>query len=135
MKPIGLHHVGLVVPSERLAGSLMALLGLEETHRGFVESYGALCIFTRAGDGSHIELVVPTGGPLARFNKGLGGLHHIALAVESITEVARELDARGMKLLEDAPIRGAGDFLCNFLPPAHTRGVVRVEFVQELSRE
>jgi catechol 2,3-dioxygenase-like lactoylglutathione lyase family enzyme len=97
-----------------------------------VAPYEATCIFTVGNGGSQIELVVPEEGPLAKFNRGAGGLHHVALTVASISEVARELDERGIKLLETEPIRGAGNFLCNFLPPAATRGVI-VEFIEELA--
>jgi len=34
-----------------------------------------------------------------------------------------------MKFLEPAPIKGAGPFLCNFLSPMFTRGVL-IEFVE-----
>ena len=110
----------------------MGLLGLEESHRGFVERYEATCIFTKGNGAGSIEFVVPRGGTLARFNRGAGGIHHVALAVDSLAEVTRELAGRGITLLEPEPVRGAGNFLCNFLPPARTRGVI-VEFVQELA--
>jgi methylmalonyl-CoA/ethylmalonyl-CoA epimerase len=119
------------MPSEERASDLMHLLGLEESHRGLVEAYGATCIFTQGNGGSAIELVVPTGGMLAKFNHGAGGLHHVALVVDSIADVQRSFVERGMNLLEAEPVRGAGNFLCNFLPPAYTRGVI-VEFIEEL---
>ena len=127
-----LHHVGIVLPSEERASSLMALLGLPESHRGYVDAYDATCIFTRGNGGSAVEFVVPSGGKLAEFNRGAGGLHHVALAVESIAAVAARLAGRGIALLEDEPVQGAGNFLCNFLSPAYTRGII-VEFVQEIA--
>jgi methylmalonyl-CoA/ethylmalonyl-CoA epimerase len=130
--PPRLHHVGIVVPSDEQAQALMALLGLEEAYRGFVASYAATCIFTAGNGGSPIEFVVPDGGVLAKFNRGVGGIHHVALAVDSLDRVTRDLAERGVKLLEAEPVRGAGNFVCNFLPPAQTRGVI-VEFIEELS--
>jgi methylmalonyl-CoA/ethylmalonyl-CoA epimerase len=127
-----LHHVGIVSPSEEEALALMALLGLEEDYRGFVPQWSALCIFTKPNGASPIEFVVPDGGPLARFNKGAGGLHHIALQVPDLDALAARLEAEDMKLLEVEHVKGAGDFLCNFLSPVYTRGVT-VEFVQLLS--
>jgi len=126
-----LHHVGIVQPSEADAAELMALLGLEEDYRGFVPQWSALCIFTKAAGRTPIEFVVPDGGPLARFNKGAGGLHHIALEVPDIRALAERLAAEGLKLLEPEPIKGAGPFLCNFLSPIYTRGIL-VEFVQPI---
>ena len=125
-----LHHVGIVVPTEKQALQLMDLLGLEEAYRGFVDQYEALCIFTHGNGGSPLELVVPSGGVLQRFNRGIGGLHHVAFAVESLENLAKELSARGMSLLESQPVRGAGGFLCNFLAPIYTKGVT-VEDVEE----
>jgi methylmalonyl-CoA/ethylmalonyl-CoA epimerase len=125
-----IHHVGLVVPSEEQATDLMQLLGLAEAYRGFVEQYQALCIFTGGNGASPLELVVPTGGTLAEFNGGVGGLHHVAFGVADLVQLAAQLEGRGIRLLEPEPIQGAGQFLCNFLPPAYTRGIT-VEFVQE----
>jgi methylmalonyl-CoA/ethylmalonyl-CoA epimerase len=130
-KPARLHHVGIVVPYEEQANELIDLLGLQEQGRGYVDHYQALCIFTKGNGGSPLELVVPTGGQLTRFNQGLGGLHHVAIAVESLLELTDRLKTRGIRLLEDRPVRGAGHFLCNFLAPIYTRGVI-VEFVEEL---
>ena len=126
-----LHHVGIVQPTEADAQALMALLGLEEDYRGFVPQWSALCIFTVAKTGSPIEFVIPDGGPLERFNKGAGGLHHIALQVPSLADLAKALEAEGMKLLEPEPVKGAGPFLCNFLSPIYTRGIT-IEFVELL---
>jgi methylmalonyl-CoA/ethylmalonyl-CoA epimerase len=126
-----LHHVGIVSPSEEEAMALMGLMGLEEDFRGYVPRWSALCIFTQPNGGSPIEFVVPDGGPLARFNKGAGGLHHIALQVPDLDALAAALEAEDMKLLEAEHVKGAGDFLCNFLSPVYTRGVI-IEFVQLL---
>jgi len=109
----------------------MSLLGLEEDYRGFVPRWSALCIFTKRLATAPIEFVIPDGGPLVGFNGGLGGLHHIALEVPDLEALARGLEADGIKLLESEPVKGAGDFLCNFLSPAYTRGLT-VEFVQLL---
>ena len=91
---LGLHHVGIVVPTEEQTATLMALLGLREAYRGFVEQYQALCIFTDGNGASQVELVVPSGGRLRQFNRGTGGLHHIALAVEDLGAVAAQLTIR-----------------------------------------
>jgi hypothetical protein len=110
----------------------MALLGLQERRRGYVPKYQSLCIFCGNGTGPDIEFVIPSGGRLKEFNRGAGGLHHIALAVPDLAEAAEELSAQGIPLLEDTPVRGAGDFLLNFLSPVYTDGVI-VEFVELVS--
>jgi catechol 2,3-dioxygenase-like lactoylglutathione lyase family enzyme len=126
-----LHHTGIVVPSEEEVADLMALMGLEEAYRGYVSQWHALCIFTMPAGGSPIEFVVADGGELKKFNRGVGGIHHVALSVDSLDEVVRQLDSKGMRLLESQHVKGAGNFLCNFLSPIYTRGIP-VEFVQEL---
>ena len=126
-----LHHVGIVQPSEEDALAMMSLMGLEEDYRGFVPQWSALCIFTKAAAGSPIEFVIPDGGPLEKFNKGAGGLHHIALQVPDLDRLAAALAREDMKLLEAEHVKGAGNFLCNFLSPVYTRGVT-IEFVQLL---
>lgn len=126
-----LHHVGIVQPDEDEALAMMALLGLEEDYRGFVPEWSALCIFTKPNGASPIEFVVPYGGPLASFNRGAGGLHHVALQVPDLDVLARKLEAEDMKLLSPTHVKGAGNFLCNFLSPIYTRGLT-VEFVQVL---
>lgn len=127
-----LHHIGIVQPSEEEAATIMALLGLEEDYRGYVPEFHALCIFTKRASGSPIEFVVPDGGPLLKFNKGAGGLHHVALEVPDLDALRRELEAQDMKLLEACHVKGAGPFLCNFLSPVYTRGLT-VEFVQPIA--
>jgi catechol 2,3-dioxygenase-like lactoylglutathione lyase family enzyme len=126
-----LHHVGIVRRTEADAFAMMALLGMEEDYRGFVPQWSALCIFTKPAGGAPIEFVIPDGGSLARFNHGLGGLHHIALEVPSLDRLAARLEAQGMTLLEGEHVKGAGPFICNFLSPTYTKGLI-IEFVQLL---
>jgi hypothetical protein len=128
-----LHHVGIVRPTEEDAASLMGLLGLEEDYRGYVPQWSALCIFTKPLGASPVEFVIPDGGPLASFNKGAGGLHHLAFEVPDLDALARRLALEDMRLLEKEPVKGAGPFLCNFLSPVYTRGVT-IEFVQLLGQ-
>jgi methylmalonyl-CoA epimerase len=122
-----LHHVGIVVQDLEQVEMMTSLLGLVAGRRTYVEEYEADCIFTE-GDASAIEFIVPRGGKLARFNKGAGGLHHIAIEVDDLEALARRLATKGLELLEQRHV-DAGPIRINFLPPAHTRGVI-VEFVQ-----
>jgi methylmalonyl-CoA/ethylmalonyl-CoA epimerase len=125
------HHIGIVTPTEKQANAQMAKLGLKEDFRGYVEKWDVLCIFTQPNGGSALEFVVPYSGPLMLFNGGLGGLHHIALTVRNIRAAMAEMARQGVKTLEDEPVKGAGAFLCNFLPPIFTRGFT-IELVQPL---
>lgn len=127
-----LHHVGIVQPDEESVTAMMQLLHLTESYRGYVPQFNALCIFTEpTNGGSPIEFVVPDGGPLVKFNKGAGGLHHIALVVPDLRARMAELEAQGFRMIEPEPVKGAGNFLCNFLSPVATRGVI-VEYIELL---
>lgn len=124
-----LHHVGIVVPDEDEMAAMMSTLGLIEDYRGYVPEFFALCVFTRGNGGSPVEFVVPDGGPLLKFNKGMGGLHHLAYLTDSLDAKAVELAAQGMKFIEERHVEGAGPFRCNFLSPIYTRGLT-VEYIE-----
>ena len=106
---------------------LLALLGLTAGRRPYVPQYEADCVFT-LGEGSGIEFIVPRGGKLKHFNKGMGGLQHIALQAADLEALGADLKARQLELLEGHPVH-AGPILINFLPPAYTRGLI-VEFIE-----
>jgi len=122
-----LHHVGIVVRNEAQATALLDLLGLRVARREHVAEYEATCLFTE-GEGASLELIIPTGGKLAQFNQGFGGLHHIAVEVSDLAAASAALKERGIRLLEDTPVE-AGELRINFVPPQYTRGVI-VEFVE-----
>jgi methylmalonyl-CoA epimerase len=129
MGQVQLHHVGLLMPSEEAAQQFMKLIGLEEDHRGYVPEYKALCIFAQGNGASPVELVIPQGGKLSEYKAGKPVIHHLAFAVQDINAVQAEYAAKGMPLLDEKPVQGAGDFVVNFLKPRHTGGIL-VEFVQ-----
>jgi len=124
-----LHHVGIIVRDEGQLALLLSVLGLETGRRQFVPEYEAECVFAQ-GPGAGIEFILPRGGKLAQFNKGLGGLHHIAIEVDDLEARSRELRAAGVELLEGAAVE-AGDIRINFVPPIYTRGVI-VELVERV---
>ncbi|CUH49068.1 VOC family protein [Ruegeria atlantica] len=127
-----LHHVGIVQPSMENAEDYMSRFGHIEDYRGYVEEFECWCLFCTAPENSTaVELVVPTGGSLARFNRGAGGLHHYAFETPDILTLQKELATRDVTMLRDTPVKGAGNFLCNFTNPISTRGIL-VEYVQPL---
>jgi catechol 2,3-dioxygenase-like lactoylglutathione lyase family enzyme len=126
-----LHHIGIILSTEEDAADFAALMSLEEDYRGFVGEFECLCIFMKSNGSAAIELVVPYGGSLAQFNRGFGGIHHYALEVKDLDAVRDNLNARGMRLLVPEHVRGAGNFLCNFIDPRYTRGIM-IEYVQLL---
>ena len=130
MKPMRLHHVGIIMTSMERARQFLETFGLEEDYCEYVESYQAHCLFTKFGpQESPVELVIPVAGKLTEYNNGKGGIHHIAFEVEDVKAVAAEYEAKGMNMLETVPVEGAGGIIVNFLRPRFGVGVL-VEFVQ-----
>ena len=132
MSALRLHHVGIVQPDMQAAQDYMTVFGHIEDYRGFVPEFECWCLFCVTPSGqAAVEIVVPTGGSLARFNRGAGGLHHYAFETPDIRALQREFATRDMAMLHPEPVKGAGNFLCNFLSPVATRGVL-VEYVELL---
>lgn len=134
MKPVRLHHIGIIMTTMERAEQFMEQFGLEEDYREYVDAYQAWCIFTKySAEESPVELVVPTAGKLTEFNKGKGGLHHIAFEVEDVRTARDEYTAKGMEMLEEVPAKGAGGIIVNFLRPRYGLGVL-VEFVEKTDK-
>lgn len=111
-----IHHIGVVAVSRRQIEQTKTLLGLEETYSGYVPAYQAQCIFL-VGQPPPIEFILSEKPVLANFNRGAGGIHHIAFQVPSIAELADKLRLQGISMLESRPVQGAGSFVVNFLHP------------------
>lgn len=129
-----LHHVGVVFPTIEDAEAHMQTFCLKEEYRGYVEPWNSWCIFADPGNDSSngataIELVVADAGPLLKFNKGVGGVHHFAYEIDDFAAAAKWCEENDLRLLEPEPIKGAGDFWCNFIHPMSTRGI-QIELVQ-----
>ena len=119
--------MGVIVSDHEQIETLLDVLGLRVARTQYVPEYEADCVFTE-GPGANLEFIVPRGGRLVSFNKGAGGLHHIALEVDDLRAVSDALREREIHLLEPEPVE-AGELRINFLPPAYTRGLI-VEFVE-----
>ncbi len=99
----------------------LPFLGIEE-----VESEQVKVAFLQAGE-AKLELLEPLSpeSAVAKFIEKRGeGIHHVALGVEDITERIRELKEHGIRMIQDAPKRGAGGALVAFMHPKSTGGVL-----------
>lgn len=130
---IRLHHVGIAVKDGGDAAELWReLLGLRETGRYRVDEFGVLALFLapegeRAPAGGFLELLEPVtaDSPVARYLDRRGeGLHHVCFEVEDIHETLAALAARGVRLVDREPRRGAGGHLVAFIHPASAGGVL-----------
>ena len=131
MKNNTLHHVGIIFSSLEKAQTFIDNLGVEEQYRGYVDVYQAWCIFLKPNGGTKIELIVPTGGKLSEYNNGKGGLHHIAYNVDDVEAVREMYAEKGIKLLEEKAVKGAGNIMVNFMRPKDAGGIL-VEFVETI---
>jgi len=134
LKPMRMHHVGIVLPTVEQAEHLIDLLGLEVDYRGYVKSYHADLIFTKYGPmmESPIEFIIPHEGVLTKFNNGKGGIAHIAFEVEDVEAASQELRDQGLEMLEPEAVEGTSDIIVNFLRPRYSEGIL-IELVQTVA--
>lgn len=122
-----IHHIAIVV--EDIDESLtfwQEALGLKLTHLEDVPEQKSLVAFLPTGD-SEVELVKPiaqdTG--IARFLQKRGpGLHHICLEVNEIETILARLKGKGVRLINETPVIGAGGNKIAFIHPESTSGVL-----------
>jgi methylmalonyl-CoA/ethylmalonyl-CoA epimerase len=89
--------------------------------------------FMPVGD-TEVELLQSTApdGPIAGFIEKKGeGVQHIAFMVENIEEALKELEAKGIRLIDKVPRMGAGGKKIAFVHPKDTYGVL-VELCQKV---
>ena len=133
MRPMRMHHVGVVLPTAEQAERLIELFGLKVDYRGYVKSYHADLIFTQYGPNeSPIEFIIPHEGVLTKFNNGKGGIAHIAFEVDDVEAASRELEAAGLEMLEKEAVEGTSDIIVNFLRPRYSEGIL-FELVQTVA--
>ena len=137
---IRLHHVGIAARDASAAADLWGtLLDLREAGRYRVEEFGVLALFlapnggartggrAEAGGGGLLEILEPLAAdsPVARFLARRGeGLHHVCFEVEDIRSTLAALEARGVRLVDREPRRGAGGHLVAFIHPESAGGVL-----------
>jgi methylmalonyl-CoA/ethylmalonyl-CoA epimerase len=119
-------HIGIAVRSIDEALGIYRALGLEVEHREEVAFQGVATAFLPVGE-SRLELLEPTAddSPVARFLAKRGpGLHHICLSVPDLQKALDDLARRGFRLLDRAPVPGAGGKRVAFLHPEAGHGVL-----------
>ena len=129
-------HLGIAVRSIAAARKFYEeVLGLVCEKEEVVASQKVRTVFFTVGD-IHIELLEPTSddSPIAAFLEKKGeGFHHIAYRTDDIDgqlEIARE---HGCRLINEAPIQGAGGKQVAFLHPKGTFGVLTEFCIKNIS--
>jgi methylmalonyl-CoA/ethylmalonyl-CoA epimerase len=120
-------HIGIAVKSLAEAVKIYeTALGLTVNGYDQVDDQGVRIAMLNIGE-SRIELLEPTGpeSPVGKFmNKRGEGIHHIAVAVDNIESALERLKNAGVRLVDNAPRRGAHETRIAFVHPSSTHGVL-----------
>jgi len=127
MKIKHIDHIGVAVKSIDQAGKFWTeVLGLKIADIENVADQKVNVAFLPITD-SEVELVESThpDGPVAKYIESRGeGVQHIAFRVENIEEALAELKAKGIRLIDEKPRKGAGGAKIAFIHPKETYGVL-----------
>jgi methylmalonyl-CoA/ethylmalonyl-CoA epimerase len=134
MKIVKVDHIGVAVNSIDTALKFFKdTLGLKLEGSETVAEQKVTTSFLPVGD-TEVELLQSTApdGPIAGFIEKKGeGVQHIAFMVDNIEEALKELQDKGIRLIDKVPRMGAGGKKIAFLHPKDTNGVL-VELCQKI---
>ena len=125
------HHIGIAVNDLKESAVIFErLLGIK-AHIEEAPCQRVTEAVFRVGGGVEIDLLEPTGpdSAVARFLEKRGeGLHHIALEVDDIDADLKEIEGKGMQLIDKEGREGVAGEIA-FLHPKSVSGVL-IELVQ-----
>ncbi len=127
MKIKHIDHIGIAVKEIKQAGKFYTdILGLAIEDIENVSEQKVNVAFIPITD-SEVELLETTepDGPIAKYIDARGeGVQHIAFRVENIHDALEELKAKGVRLIDKEPRKGAGGAKIAFIHPKETNGVL-----------
>jgi len=127
MKVKHIDHIGIAVKGIEQAGKFYTdILGLKIEDVENVTDQKVNVAFIPITD-SEVELLESTepDGPVAKYISARGeGVQHIAFRVEDIDKALEELKEKGVRLIDQAPRKGAGGARIAFIHPKETNGVL-----------
>jgi methylmalonyl-CoA/ethylmalonyl-CoA epimerase len=127
MKVKHIDHIGIAVKGlDQASAFYKDILGLEVKAIETVDEQKVNVAFIPITD-SEVELLESTepDGPVAKFIDARGeGVQHIAFRVEDLEEALAELKAKGIRLIDQSPRKGAGGAKIAFIHPKETNGVL-----------
>jgi len=127
MKVLHIDHIGIAVNSIQQAGKFYSdFLGIKMQNEEHVTDQKVRVAFLPITD-SEIELLESTepDGPIAKYIDSRGeGIQHIAFRVENLEGALEELKAKGVRLVDKEPRKGAGGAMIAFIHPKETNGVL-----------
>ena len=134
MKLLKINHLGIAAPglAEAMA-RLERLFGIQAEHVEEVADQKVRTAFYPIGESTleHLESTDPD-GPIGRFLEKRGpGIHHLAFEVDDVDAAVQELLAKGVRMVDKEPRKGAHGNRIAFIHPAETGGVL-VEICQHV---
>jgi methylmalonyl-CoA/ethylmalonyl-CoA epimerase len=128
-----IHHLGIAVESlEKAVPVFELLLGRPPDSREEVEDQKVRIAGFQVGE-TRIELLEASSpdSPIARFIGKRGpGIHHLTLTVGNLQTTLKDLDRRGIKLVDRTPRIGAGGESIAFIHPSSTVNIL-IELLEE----
>ncbi|MDR0333591.1 MAG: methylmalonyl-CoA epimerase [Dysgonamonadaceae bacterium] len=122
-----IEHIGIAVKSiEEQLPYYEGVLGLKCYNIEVVEDQKVKTAFFQIGQ-TKIELLEPTSeeSTIAKFIEKRGeGVHHIAYATTNLSEALKDVEAKGVKLIDTQPRKGAEGLNIAFLYPKSTGSVL-----------
>jgi methylmalonyl-CoA/ethylmalonyl-CoA epimerase len=144
MKVIGINHIGIAAKDpEKAKWFFTEVLGLPYLGEELVREQATRTVMFQSSllpskADARLELLLNEegkDGPIKKFIDGRGGgIHHLALQVENISDSLRELKALNIELIDQEPRAGAHQTLIAFVHPRSTGGIL-LELVQAGSNQ
>jgi len=134
MKVLKIDHLGVAVKSIESALKFYSkILGLKLEAEEVIAELKVRIAFLPIGD-TKVELLesIAPDSPVEKFIENKGeGLHHISFEVDELDLGLRELEKKGVGLIDFTPRLGAGNKRIAFLDPKDTFGVL-VELSEDI---
>lgn len=136
MKITHIEHIGIAVKNlDEAIPFYENVLGLKCYNIEEVKDQKVKTAFFMVGQ-TKIELLESTDpeGPIGKFLEKKGeGVHHIAYAVDKIEDQLKDVEEKGVNLIDKAPRKGAEGLHIAFLHPKSTFGVL-TEFCENKNK-
>jgi methylmalonyl-CoA/ethylmalonyl-CoA epimerase len=133
MIPKYIEHIGIAVKNlDEAIAYYENILGLKCYKIEDVEDQKVKTAFFKIGE-TKIELLESTtpDSPVGKFIEKRGeGIHHIAFAVDNLSEKLKKVEQKGIQLIDKVPKKGAEGLDIAFLHPKSTFGVL-TEFCEK----
>jgi methylmalonyl-CoA/ethylmalonyl-CoA epimerase len=135
MKLLKISHLGIASPTlaEAMA-NLERIFGIQAEHIEEVADQKVRTAFYPVGESTleYLESTDPA-GPVGKYLEKRGpGIHHLAFEVDDIDAAVQELIAKGIRMIDQVPRRGAHGNRIAFIHPAETGGVL-IEICQPVA--